>query len=105
MDQLILDQTQLKINITFKNKSGKPIDKRIITLLEKQIISRGPNIINTKIKDALNQAIYDATCNGMIQQLLPIGYETYIISVNTTDVPYFANKKILSIPVDINFQN
>ncbi len=33
IDQLILDQTQLKINITFKNKSGKSIDKRIIALL------------------------------------------------------------------------
>lgn len=33
MDQFILDQTQLKINITFKNKNGKPIDKRIIALL------------------------------------------------------------------------
>jgi len=57
------------------------------------------------VKDSLNQAIYNATCNGMIEQIVPIGQEKYIISVNTTDVPYFANQKILSIPLDINFQN
>lgn len=73
IDQLILDQTQLKISIAFKNRKDKLIDKRIIAILEKQIISRGPNLINTKVKDAINQAIHDATCNGMIEQLLPIG--------------------------------
>ncbi len=62
-------------------------------------------MIDTKIRDAINEAIHDATCNGMIEQVLPIGHETYVVSVKTTDVPYFADLKYLSIPVDINLQN
>lgn len=41
----------------------------------------------------------------MIEQVAKIGTEQYIVSVNTTDVPEFANMKFLTIPVDINFKN
>lgn len=41
----------------------------------------------------------------MIEQVSPIGTEQYIVSLNTTDVPYFAEMKFLTIPVDINFKN
>lgn len=33
INEIKLDTTQLKINITFKNKEGKDIDKRIIDIL------------------------------------------------------------------------
>lgn len=68
-----MDPTKLKINIIFRNQGGKPIDKRIISLLEKQILSKGPNIINTKVKDSLNEQLHSFTCNGMIEQVAPIG--------------------------------
>ena len=41
----------------------------------------------------------------MIEQVAQIGTEQYIVSVNTTDVPEFAEMKFLTIPVDINFKN
>ncbi len=70
-----MDPTKLKINIIFKNKGGKEIDKRIIKLLEKLVLSKGPNIINTKVRDSLNEQIHNATCNNMIEQITPIGTE------------------------------
>ena len=69
------------------------------------ILSKGPNIINTKVRDAVNEQIHNATCNGMIEQVAKIGTEEYIVSINTTDVPEFSLKKHLTIPVDINFMN
>ena len=41
----------------------------------------------------------------MIEQVAQIGTEEYILSVNTTDVPEFADMKFLTIPLDINFKN
>ena len=41
----------------------------------------------------------------MIEQVAPIGSEQYIVSINTTDIPEFADLKFLTIPLDINFKN
>jgi hypothetical protein len=41
----------------------------------------------------------------MIEQYAQLGREEYIVSINTTDIPEFAELKYLTIPVDINFKN
>ena len=69
MNDILIDSSKFIIDI-----KDKKLDNYIIRLIEGLVKSRVPNIINTKVRDTLNEAINKATCNGLIQEIVPIGY-------------------------------